>query len=97
MRTIMDLTNDKERVYIMCRTDRCAMQFLLNAEDEGIRFANSQLPTSGSLQDLYCLHKDGTLWYMGMAARMKYHYEMESAFCVDYERYIRGENQYLVK
>ena len=69
---------------------------LTNDKDEGIRFANSELPTSGVLRDMYCLHKDGTLWYMGMAARMKYHYERDSACCIDYERYVKGEQSYLV-
>lgn len=97
MRTIKSLTETAEKVYIICNSERCAMQFLMNAEDEGITIGHSTPPTQGTLSDMYCLHNDGTLWYMSMAGRMKYHSEKETAICVDYKKYKDEEAEYLTK
>lgn len=96
MRTIKSLTNNFEKVYIVCKSRKCAMQFLINAEDEGITVGALDLPTNSDLSDMYCLHSDGTVWHVGAAGRIKYHFEAANIVCIDYEKYSHGDNDYFI-
>jgi len=96
MRTIKSLTQNTEKVFISCATQKAAMQFLLNAEKEGIRFANGTAPTQGSISHCYCLHADGTLWYVGWAGQMYYHQNEAHLTKIDYEKYEGGAEDYFI-
>lgn len=96
MRTIKSLTQNTEKVFVSCTTQKAAMQFLLNAEKEGIRFANGTSPTQGNISHCYCLHNDGTLWYVGWAGQMYYHQNEARLTKVDFDKYASGADDYFI-
>ncbi len=42
------------------------------------------------------LQPNGTICFLGWAGRMCYHYNKENVLRIDYERYIDGEENYII-
>ena len=72
MKTIKELANMGERVYVHLKDDETAMSFLRQAESEGFTFGDGMKPTERHLSDLYAIHPDGTMNYVGTNGRIHY-------------------------
>ena len=65
MKTIRELANTGERVYVHLKDKETAERFLHDAEAEGFTFGDGVSPTDRHWSDLYAIHPDGTLNYVG--------------------------------
>ncbi len=92
MKTIKKLTNKGERVYVHLKDEETAMSFLRQAESEGFTFVDGVNPTDRHWSDLYAIHPDGTLNYVGMVGRIEYGSVTDSVVRVDYEQIIQIES-----
>ena len=72
MKTIKELASMGERVYVHLKDDETAMSFLRQAESEGFTFGDGVSPTNRHCSDLYAIHPDGTLNYVGANGRIHY-------------------------
>ena len=72
MKTIKELANMGERVYVHLNDEETAMSFLRQAESEGFTFGDGVNPTDRHWSDLYAIHPDGTLNYVGTNGRIHY-------------------------
>ena len=72
MKTIKELANKGERVYVHLKDEETAMSFLHQAESEGFTFGDGVSPTDRHLSDLYAIHLDGTLNYVNTNGRIHY-------------------------
>ena len=64
MKTIKELSNLGERVYVHLKDEETAMRFLRQAESEEFTFGDGVNPTNRHWSDLYAIHPDGTLNYV---------------------------------
>lgn len=88
MRKIKDLTQGKEKVYIILKTEEIQKKFMSDAEKEGITFSDGESLKERKCEDVMVLYDNGTLRYLGWAGRILFHNMKEKAICVDYEKII---------
>ena len=88
MRKIKDLTQGKEKVYIILKTEEIQKKFMSDAEKEGITFSDGESLKGRKCEDVMVLYNDGTLRYLGWAGRILFRNMKEKAICVDYEKII---------
>lgn len=72
MKTIKELSNMGERVYVHLKDEETAMRFLRQAESEEFTFGDGVNPTNRHWSDLYSIHPDGTLNYVSTNGRIHY-------------------------
>lgn len=96
MRTIRELIDQEKHVYIFLRTEELQNQFMRDAEREGITYGDGTKSTERKVDDKMALQADGTICFLGFAGRMSYHYNKESVIRVDYEKYIAGDDDYII-
>ena len=72
MKTIKELANMGDRVYVHLNDEETAMRFLRQAESEGFTFSDGMIPTDRHWSDLYAIHQDSTLNYVGTNGRIHY-------------------------
>ena len=72
MKTIKELANMGERVYVHLKDEETAQRFLRQAETEGLAFGDGVKPTERQCSDLYAIHPDGTLNYVGTNGHIHY-------------------------
>ena len=72
MKTIKELANMGERVYVYLKDEKTAQRFLRDAEAEGFTFCDGAKPTDKHWSDLYAIHPDGTLNYVGSIGHIEY-------------------------
>ena len=72
MKTIKEVASMGERVYVYLKDEETAMSFLHQAESEGFTFGDGVKPTDRHWSDLYAMHTDGTLNYVGTNGRIHY-------------------------
>lgn len=84
MKTIKELANMGERVYVHLKDVETAMRFLHQAESEGFTFGDGVKPTDHRWSDLYAIHSDGTLNYVGSVGRIEYGSGTDSCIRVEY-------------
>lgn len=72
MKTIKELAGMGERVYVHLKDKETAERFLHDAEAEGFTFGDGVSPTDRHWSDLYAIHPDGTLNYVGTNGRIHY-------------------------
>ena len=96
MRTIKQLIGKEQKVYIVLKNKAIMFRFISDAEYEGITFGDKVKPTERTPEDIMALQADGTICYLGWAGRMCYHNRKQNILRVDYEKYILGEEDYLV-
>ena len=85
MKTIKELASMGERVYVHLKDEKTAMSFLRQAESEGFIFGDGVSPTDRHWSDLYAIHLDGTLNYVGSVGRIEYASEADSCVRVEYQ------------
>ena len=85
MKTIKELANMGERVYVHLKDEETAMSFLRQAESEGFTFGDGVSPTNRHCSDLYAIHSDGTLNYVGSVGRIEFASGADSCVRVEYQ------------
>ena len=84
MKTIKELVSMGEQVYVHLKDEETAMRFLQQAEMEGFTFGDGVKPTARHWSDLYAIHSDGTLNYVGSVGRIEYGSGADSCIRVEY-------------
>ena len=97
MRTIRNLIKEEKKVYIYLRDKATEYRFISDAEREGITFGDGVKPTERPIDDIMALHDDGTICFLGWAGRIAYHYNKNAVKRIDYEKYINGDVDYLIR
>ena len=97
MRTIRELIREEKKVYIFLRNKAVAYRFVSNAEREGITFGDGVKPTERPVDDIMALHDDCTICFLGWAGRMAYHHSKNTVKRIDYEKYINGDVDYIIR
>ena len=85
MKTIKELASTGERVYVHLKDEETAMSFLRQAESEGFTFGDGMKPTERHWSDLYAIHPDSTLNYVGSVGRIEYASGADSCVRVEYQ------------
>lgn len=85
MKTIKELANMGERVYVHLKDEKTAMKFLQQAESEGFTFSDGAKPTDRHWSDLYVIHPDGTMNYVGSVGRIEYGSGADNCTRVEYK------------
>ena len=85
MKTIKELASMGERVYVHLKDKETAMRFLRQAESEGFTFSDGVSPIVRHWADLYAIHYDGTLNYVGSVGRIEYASGADSCVRVEYQ------------
>ena len=85
MKTIKELASMGERVYVHLKDEETAMRFLCQAESEGFTFGDGVSPTDRHWSDLYAIHLNGTLNYVGTVGRIEYASDADSVVRIEYE------------
>ena len=88
MKTIKELTTMGKRVYVYLKDEETARRFLRDAETEGFTFGDGVKPTERQWSDLYAIHPDGTLNYVGAIGHIEYGSGADSVIRVDYRNLI---------
>ena len=86
MKTIKELSSTGERMYVHLNDEETAMRFLRQAESEGFTFGDGVKPTDRHWSDLYAIHPDGTLNYVGAIGRIEYGLGADSVVRIDYSQ-----------
>ncbi|MDO4650804.1 MAG: hypothetical protein Q4B26_19380 [Eubacteriales bacterium] len=101
MRNVTELSKLNGKVYVYLKDEVIARRFLQDAENEGFTFGYGEKPTARPGNNLYTVNRDWTISHVGWAGHMafqsaKYVGEQE-LIRVDYERYLLGEDDYMIK
>ena len=89
MKTIKELAIMGERVYIHLKSKDVAQRFLSDAEIEGFTFGDGVHPTERHWSDLYAIHPDGTLNYVGAIGRIEYVSGTDSVIRIEYSQVLQ--------
>ena len=89
MKTIKELANMGVRVYVHLKDEETAMRFLRQAESEGFTFGDGVKPTDRHWSDLYAMHTDGTLNYVGAIGRIEYVSGTDSVIRIEYSQVLQ--------
>ena len=85
MKTIKELTSMGERVYIHLADKETAKRFLQQAEAEGFTFGDGVKLTDRHWSNLYAVHADGTVNYVGSVGRIEYASGADNCVRVEYQ------------
>ena len=85
MKTIKELASMGERVYVHLKDEETAERFLRQAELEGFIFCDEFNPTDRHWSDLYAIHPDGTMNYVGSVGRIEFASGADSCVRVEYQ------------
>ena len=85
MKTIKELASMGERVYVHLKDEETAMRFLHQAESEGFTFDDGVSPTDRHWSELYAIHPDGTMNYVGSVGRIEFASGADCCVRVEYQ------------
>ena len=85
MKTIKESASMGERVYVHLKDEETAMRFQHQAESEGFTFGDGVSPTDRHWFDLYAIHPDGTMNYVGSVGRIEFASGADSCVRVEYQ------------
>ncbi len=101
MRTVSNLLSLDGKIFVFLRSGNICERFLKEAEAEGFTFGDGELPTQRERSDIYALHQDWTISYVGWAGHLAFHHpEISSAeplVRVDYGKYLSGREDYVLE
>ena len=93
MRKLIDLAKmDEKGVFVYFRTQELCQDFMRAAEAEGITFGDGVKPTQRDVTDIFALHPDKTIAYVGFVGHMAF--DAGVRVRVDYEKYLAGEEDF---
>ena len=97
-RRLRDLIDGEHCVYLYLASEAAEKDFQRRAESERIRFADGVSAAERQPRPIMRLQDDGTLCYVGFAGAMRFRHDSDpGVLCVDYEKYIRGDDDYLIQ
>lgn len=100
MRTLYALRNTLAgKIYIYCKDETTAKEFLAAAEKEGYHFGTIK-PTDNKLDDFIALEENKQLSYVGFVGRIAVQCsgsENANLHIIDYVKYRDGEEDYYFK
>lgn len=88
MKTIKELASIGKRVYVYLKDEEIARRFLRDAEAEGFTYGDGVHPTERHWSDLYAIHADGTLNYVGTNGHIAYGSKATNVVRIDYSKVI---------
>ena len=95
MRKLMNLTKlDEKGTFVFFRTPDLCERFMRAAEDEGFTFGDGVLPTQRDTTDIFAIHKDKTIAYVGSVGHMAF--QAKARVCVDFEKYCNGDPDFII-
>lgn len=101
MRQIKDLVQDKEKVWVYLSTDGAVHQFIRNAIAEGFHWSNGDPLQKNTTGYLFGVHRDMTVAHLSMfiwCMAFQCHGKISGTpMCIDYEKYINGELDYICR
>lgn len=89
MKTIKELASTGERVYVYLKDKDTALRFRRDAEAEGFNFGDGAKPTERHWSDLYAIHPDGMLSYVGAIGYIEYGSGADSVVRIDYSQLLQ--------
>ena len=99
MRQINDLVKDKEKVWIYLSTEDVSRKFIKSAISEGFHWSNGEPLEEHTTGFLFGVHQDFTIahlsmyiWCLAFQCKGKI---PGTAECIDYEKYINGDSDYI--
>ena len=96
MRTIKELLQYGKKVYIVLPTKAMQYRFMSDADREGITFGDGVKATERLASDIMALLPDGHIFFVGWVGSLCFKQGGDSVIRVDYEKYIDGDNSYLI-
>ena len=100
MRTITALLALDSCVYVYLKGENLASIFLKNASSEGFAFGDGADPLSRETSDIFAVHDNFTINYVGFVGHMAFHSLSNNSrkplIRVDYGKYISGRNDYII-
>ena len=96
MRTIKELLQYGKKVYIVLPTKAMQYRFMSDADREGITFGDGAKASERMASDIMALLTDGYICFVGWVGRLCFKQGGDSVVRVDYEKYIDGDNSYLI-
>ena len=83
--------------YIYCKSKNIARMFLENAEAEGFTFGDGVLPTARETSDIFSIHPDYTLCYVGYIGHIMFkNSSNENLVRIDYGKYLSGASDFIM-
>lgn len=97
-RTITNLLALDGRIVVYLRGGNLPKIFLKNASAEGFTFRDGADPQSRQIEDMYAVHHDFTINYMGFIGHMAFYegFSNSNLVRVDYGKYIAGRDDYII-
>ena len=100
MRNVTELSKLNGKVYVYLRNEVIVRKFLKDAENEGFTFGDGEKPTARPGNNLYVVNCDWTISHVGWAGHMAFRSAKrvgeQELIRVDYEKYLLGEEEYLL-
>ena len=100
MRNVTELSKLNGKVYVYLRNEVIVRKFLKDAENEGFTFGDGEKPTARPGNNLYVVNRDWTIIHVGWAGHMAFRSAKrvgeQELIRVDYEKYLLGEEEYLL-
>lgn len=98
-RTIKNLVNENEKVYVYLANGEIGHRFMVQAEEEGFTFGDGVKPTERSYAEVMCVNGNYTINYVGAYGRIAFgagasQIGSTKIFRVDFEKYISGAEDY---
>ncbi len=102
MRTISSLLKHNGTIYVYLPGKALPHLFLRQAEEEGFAFGDGVKPTEREGDDLFALHLDFTISYVGWTGHMAFQNVKKDIagkrlIRVDYGRYLAGCRRYTMR
>ena len=88
MAKIKELASMGELVYVHLKDEETAKRFLHHAESEGFIFGDGVKPTDRHWSDLYAIHPDGILNYIGTNGRIHYSSGADGIVKIEYAEFL---------
>lgn len=95
MRTIRNLINKDDTVYILVRGEDTRLQLIQDAVKEGFFDGKTMEYMLYIVEDIVALSSAGQLLRLGWAGHVHYH-NKKNKIRVDYRKYIQGDEDYLL-
>ena len=100
MRNVTELSKLNGEVYVYLRDEVIARRFLQDAENEGFTFGDGEKPTARLGNNLYVVNRDWMISHVGWADHMAFQSAKRigerEMIRVDYERYLLGEENFVI-
>ena len=88
MKTIKESASMGERVYVHLNDEETAERFLRQAESERFTFGDGVNPTDRHWSDLYAIHYNGTLSFVGSIGRIHYGSGADDIVKIEYAEFL---------